>query len=449
MNKWIQISIGEFIDFNPSESISKGSIARKIGMDKLGTFQRKINGFEFLEYSAGPKFRNKDTLVAKITPCLENGKTAYVDVLEENEVAYGSSEFIVLRENEKSDSKFIYYLARSPWFRERAISCMEGTSGRKRVNEGALKRQEILVPASKSEQQKIAAVLSALDDKIELNNTINAELEAMAKTLYDYWFVQFEFPNSEGKPYKSSGGAMEFNPILKREIPKGWEVRRFGDLVKSINTGLNPRNHFKLGNGENYYITIKNIEYGVIKFDNSCDKIDNESMERIQKRSNLEKGDILFTSIEPVGKTYLLQENPKNWNINESVFSLKPNLELLSSEYLFMLASSDEMKFKCRNSSTGSIHKGIRITPLKEFNFCYPKFDIIQKFTKKISPILRRIDLNQKQNQELAQLRDWLLPMLMNGQVKVVDEQYNTVNNVVSMAAESNTNYSKGSQALV
>src|SRR5690606_27234561 len=221
--------------------------------------------------------------------------------------------------NEKSDSKFIYYLARSPWFRERAISCMEGTSGRKRVNEGALKRQEILVPASKSEQQKIAAVLSALDDKIELNNTINAELEAMAKTLYDYWFVQFEFPNSEGKPYKSSGGAMEFNPILKREIPKGWEVRRFGDLVKSINTGLNPRNHFKLGNGENYYITINNIEYGVIKFDNSCDKIDNESMERIQKRSNLEKGDILFTSIEPVGKTYLLQENPKNWNINESV----------------------------------------------------------------------------------------------------------------------------------
>src|SRR5690606_20224589 len=262
MNKWIQISIGEFIDFNPSESISKGSIARKIGMDKLGTFQRKINGFEFLEYSAGPKFRNKDTLVAKITPCLENGKTAYVDVLEENEVAYGSSEFIVLRENEKSDSKFIYYLARSPWFRERAISCMEGTSGRKRVNEGALKRQEILVPASKSEQQKIAAVLSALDDKIELNNTINAELEAMAKTLYDYWFVQFEFPNSEGKPYKSSGGAMEFNAILKREITKGWEVRRLGDLVKSINTGLNPRNHFKLGNGENYYITIKIIEYG-------------------------------------------------------------------------------------------------------------------------------------------------------------------------------------------
>ena len=176
MSNWKQTSIGEFIDFNPTESIKKGVLATKIGMDKLGTFQRKINGSVEAEYSNGPKFRNNDTVVAKITPCLENGKTAYVDILEENEVAFGSSEFIVLRENECSDSKFIYYLARSPLFREKAISCMEGTSGRKRVNEGALKRQEILVPSSVLQQQKIASVLSALDDKIELNSKINDNL---------------------------------------------------------------------------------------------------------------------------------------------------------------------------------------------------------------------------------------------------------------------------------
>lgn len=177
MTKWKQTSIGEFIDFNPAESIKKGTLTTKIGMDKLGTFQRKINGCEEVEYNCGPKFRNSDTVVAKITPCLENGKTAYVDILEENEVAFGSSEFIVLRENECSDSKFIYYLARSPLFREKAISCMEGTSGRKRVNEGALKRQEMLVPASVMQQQKIASILSSLDDKIELNSKINDNLE--------------------------------------------------------------------------------------------------------------------------------------------------------------------------------------------------------------------------------------------------------------------------------
>ena len=175
MNNWKQTSIGEFVNFNPSESIAKGTKSRKIPMDKLGIFQRKINGSEYSQYSAGQKFRNGDTLVAKITPCLENGKTAFVDILDENEVAFGSSEFIVLRETELSDKNFIYYLARSPLFRERAIRCMEGTSGRKRVNEGALKRQEILVPDIPT-QQKIASVLSKLDDKIELNNQINDNL---------------------------------------------------------------------------------------------------------------------------------------------------------------------------------------------------------------------------------------------------------------------------------
>ena len=288
-------------------------------------------------------------------------------------------------------------------------------------------------------QQKIASVLSALDDKIELNNRINAELEAMAKTMYDYWFVQFDFPVAstgsatttgsatatslaelvEAKGYKSSGGKMVYNETLKREIPEGWEVKNLGELVTSINTGLNPRDHFKLGEGSNFYVTIKNIEYGRIILDNSCDKINNKSLERIQKRSNLEKGDILFTSIEPVGKTYLLQETPINWNINESVFSFKPNYEYVTSEYLFMLLSSDEIRLKCKNASTGSIHKGIRITPLKNFKIPLPPLNLINEFNSILKEILLKINNNQKQNQELSALRDWLLPMLMNGQVKV------------------------------
>ncbi|AQY21173.1 restriction endonuclease subunit S [Riemerella anatipestifer] len=221
------VTIGEFIDFNPSEKLQKNTTAKKIPMDKLGTFERKIKGFELSEYKSGPKFKNKDTLLAKITPCLENGKTALVDILEDNEIAFGSSEFIVLRNNELSDYKFIYYLARSPYFREKAISCMEGTSGRKRVNEGALKNLNINVP-SLSIQQKIAKILSDLDDKIEVLNQLNDNLAQLAKTIYDYWFVQFDFPDESGKPYKSSGGKMVYNEILKREIPEGWEVKKLG-----------------------------------------------------------------------------------------------------------------------------------------------------------------------------------------------------------------------------
>ncbi|MCW5910231.1 MAG: restriction endonuclease subunit S [Cyclobacteriaceae bacterium] len=175
MENWKKISFEDFAKFNPSEKLEKGKTAKKIPMAMLTEFERKIKGFEIAQYNGGPKFRNGDTLVAKITPCLENGKTAQVDLLDEDEVAFGSSEFIVLRENNNSLNDYIFYLAKSPVFRERAIGCMEGTSGRKRVNENALKRQEITIP-DKVTQQKIASVLSALDDKIELNNKLNDNL---------------------------------------------------------------------------------------------------------------------------------------------------------------------------------------------------------------------------------------------------------------------------------
>ncbi|WP_312422282.1 restriction endonuclease subunit S [Epilithonimonas sp.] len=310
--------------------------------------------------------------------------------------------------------KYIYYLLRTLKLNEYGSG-----SGVPTMNRNHLHPIKLFACLEKGTQQKIASVLSALDDKIELNNRINAELEAMAKTLYDYWFVQFDFPNEEAKPYKSSGGKMVYNETLKREIPEGWEVKSLGELVKTINTGLNPRDHFKLGEGENFYVTIKNIEYGRIILDNSCDRISNNSLYRIQKRSNLEKGDILFTSIEPVGKTYLLQENPTNWNINESVFSFKPNYKYVTSEFLFMLLSSYEIRMKCKNAATGSIHKGIRITPLKNFQIPLPPLKLITDFNSILKEILFKINNNQKQNQELSALRDWLLPMLMNGQVKV------------------------------
>ena len=192
MRDWITTTIGEFIDFNPSEKLQKNKIAKKIPMDKLGTFERKIKGFVFSEYQSGPKFRNNDTLVAKITPCLENGKTAFVNILDNEEVAFGSSEFIILRNNKLSDAKFIYYLARSPYFREKAISCMEGTSGRKRVNETVLKHLKIKVPPIET-QQKIAKILSDIDDKIEILHQINDNLAELSpnnkKTHFRVFFV--------------------------------------------------------------------------------------------------------------------------------------------------------------------------------------------------------------------------------------------------------------------
>ena len=268
-------------------------------------------------------------------------------------------------------------------------------------------------------QEKIAKVLSDLDAKIELNNKINAELEAMAKLIYDYWFVQFEFPNEHGKLYKSSGGKMVWNEELKREVPEGWEVCTLGDVVESTGTGLNPRDNFVLGEGNNYYVTIKNIEQGRVILNDKCDKINNEALEIINRRSDLKIGDILFTSIQPVGITYLLRDMPKNWNINESVFTIRPNYTKVSSEFLYMFLSGDFIKAYTNNVSAGSIHKGVRHGTLKDCKFILPNKLMVEKFSSKTSPLLDKLNLIDKENQKLAELRDWLLPMLMNGQVKV------------------------------
>lgn len=269
-------------------------------------------------------------------------------------------------------------------------------------------------------QQFIAAVLSALDKKIALNKQINARLEEMAKTLYDYWFVQFDFPDANGRPYKSSGGEMVFDETLKREIPKGWEVKSLGEVITHSTTGLNPRDNFSLGNGENFYVTIKNIKDNEIKF-HTCAKITDEALNVINKRSKLDKGDILFTSIEPIGSTYLLHEKPKNWDINESVFSIRSKSDFITPYFLFMLLSSDEIKSFTRQVSTGSVHKGIRHESLKRFTFAYSGIDLIKNFTNLISPMQQNIFFLQKQNHHLTQLRDFLLPMLMNGQVSVAE----------------------------
>jgi type I restriction enzyme S subunit len=400
------MSIGEFIDFNPSESIKKGTVSRKIPMDKLGTFQRKINGSELSEYSSGPKFRNGDTLVAKITPCLENGKTALVDILNDKEVAFGSSEFIVLRENKNSDKNFIYYLSRSPLFRNKAISCMEGTSGRKRVNEGALKTQEILVP-DLTTQQKIASVLSALDDKIELNNRINAELEAMAKTLYDYWFVQFDFPNAEEKPYKTSGGKMVYSETLKREIPEGWEVKKLEEIVKKISNSINPNDFQDLK-----YLPIDKLPKKSFSYSDFEDR-ENANSSLIK----FDKDDILLGAMRVYfHRVCLAYEDGISRN---TIFVLRPKHKFLRLFSLFLINKEETIRFANDNSTGSSIPYAKWENGLADYQFCLPAENLIVDFEKQISPIMDKIINNLKQNQELSALRDWLLPMLMNGQVKV------------------------------
>lgn len=398
MSKLSSITLGELIEFQRGYDLPKSEL---IEGDIPVISSNGILGYhnEYRVKAPGITIGRSGTV----------GLPHYIDV---NFFPHNTSLFI--KEFNKNNPKYIFYLIKNL-----GLNNQKTGSGVPTMNRNHLHPLLIKAHLDIDEQQKIAKVLSTLDAKIELNNRINRELEAMATTLYDYWFVQFDFPDANGKPYKSSGGKMIYNEELKREIPKGWEVKKLDDIITRSGTGLNPRQNFKLGFGNNYYVTIKNIEQGRVVLNEKCDYINDEALKIINKRSDLKVGDILFTSIQPVGITYLIQEKPINWDINESVFTIRPNYKMVSSEYLFMLLSSAEMKAFTKNVSAGSIHKGIRHTVLKTFKFSYFNNSMIEDFTNIIKPIFKKMYLNEQESQHLTQLRDFLLPMLMNGQVSV------------------------------
>lgn len=270
-----------------------------------------------------------------------------------------------------------------------------------------------------STQKAIAKVLTDIDAKIALNKKINKELESMAKELYDYWFVQFDFPGADGKPYKSSGGKMVYNEVLKREIPEGWEVKRLRSCLNHINTGLNPRDNFKLGNGDIKYITVKNLtKDGVIDF-TGCDLIDEEACALVHERSQITKGDILFASISPLGRCYIIQEQPDDWDINESVFSICPKQEIVSSEYLYCYLISQWFIKKAEKEATGSIFAGIRMASLNAMPINIPDENTMKRITANLKPLFQQKEKLVNEISHLTALREELLPLLMNGQVSV------------------------------
>ena len=409
MYNLINSTLDEIAFFNPPEHLKKGREAKKIPMGFLQTFNRKILGYEWSEYSSGPKFRNGDTLVAKITPCLENGKTAFVDILDNEELAFGSSEFIVLRPRTEADTMFLYYLSISPTFRKRAISCMEGTSGRKRVNENTLKYFDFLIPKPES-RLRIAEVLSTLDKKIELNNKINAELEAMAKLIYDYWFVQFDFPDANGKPYKSSGGKMVYNESIKREIPDGWEVKALGKTVKTSLGGTPSTKKSEywdnadipwLNSGEvaNFPALGSEAKITQTGVDSSAAEI-------------LPSGSVIISIVRHLRVSILAI----NAAFNQSVVGLYETDTLKNSFlYPYLCRELPRLMSLRTGAQQPHINKGIVDASL----LVIPSSEILKTYYNSTDSIFEKINVAAMENVKLSELRDWLLPMLMNGQVTV------------------------------
>ena len=388
-SEWNTIRAADFIDFNPRVILKKGTIATKVAMDKLKPFSKNIPETEKAEFNGGAKFCNGDTVMARITPCLENGKTAFVDILDDGEVGFGSTEFIVMRARPGiSDPQFVYYTAINPAFRNVAIQSMVGSSGRQRVQQSVLNEFELRVP-DLDEQKHIGAFLANLDEKITLNNNINDNLLEQALTLYATQF-----------------SSLELNGCI-------------GDYC-SVKSGFAFKSSWWTNCG------VRVIKIGSINQDNlnllECSYVD-EAKANKAKDFVVKAGDLLIAMTgATIGKFAMVPYSSEVLLVNQRVgkFFLGNNpVEKLP--FIYCTLKQPEVYGEVVNRGQGSAQPNISASDIMSIPCGIPNQDAINDFNDMSRPLFDLIISNQRENWQLSELRNALLQKLMSGELDVSD----------------------------
>lgn len=371
-SEWTKMKLSDIADFNPRETIKKGEIAKKISMDVLRPFYRDVPYYTEECFSGGTKFRNGDTIMARITPCLENGKTAQVSILNDGEVGFGSTEYIVFRAKEGiADKNYLYYLVCSPEVREPSIKSMVGSSGRQRVQTDVVKNLEIDVPPL-VEQERIGSFLRLIDDKIALNDKINNNLERQADALYQTFFspksgtqgkvVTLDeycsiFTGKKNANASVNGGKYKFFTCAPEALQIDSYVFDGNAIIVSGNGAYTGRTRFYSGKFDLYQRTY------------ACTLLDNVNP------------DFIF---------------PLYWFVKL------------------------ELSKKIMGGTRGSAIPYIVMNDLAKFEFIYNE-EMFANYTPLFKSLTEAIQANEFESENLAQIRDSLLPKLMSGELDVSD----------------------------
>ena len=323
----------------------------------------------------------------------------------------------IICKEELLDKDFAFYLISSTLVKQQLSAAAQQTKIR-HTSPDKIRDCTVWIPEL-TEQKRIGKLLRSLDRKIELNRAINQNLEAMAKQLYDYWFVQFDFPNEEGKPYKSSGGEMVWNEKLKREIPKEWEIRPLNSLI-TVKDGTHESPKQQLEG--RYLITSKHLLSSGIDY-NTAYYISEEDYIAINKRSQVETNDILFSMIGTIGNKYLVAEKNVNFAIKNMAL-LKTSKSMHIMYFLWLYLSSWDYKHYEFNAISGSIQKFLSLDAMRSIPVPF-NYDIAVAFNKQVSNICQCIINLKEENIQLIKQRNELLPLLMNGQVSVNSDLFN------------------------
>lgn len=383
------------------------------------------------EESPEIKLEIDDILISK------DGTIGKVGIVRELELpSTVASGIFVLRNiiKDRLDTEYLFQYLKSSNFKNFINRVKASGSTIIHLYQRDLVKLEIDLPSLK-EQKLISSLLKNLDDKIELNNKINAELEAVAKTLYDYWFVQFDFPDTNGKPYKSSGGKMVWNEELKREIPEGWEVKRLIDIENNIVTGKTPSTAVEeYFGGDIPFVTIDDIRKQLYIFNSerTLTKLGADS----QSSKYLCPGDICVSCIGTIGVIGIVG---KECQTNQQINSISITKDY--NRYFLLNALKKFFEFNSSIAKQGAVLVNMNKGDFSDIKILDSTKELKEIYNKVVSSFYNQIENNLKENQELASLRDWLLPMLMNGQVTVGG--YEVEDNELGMVAEEKENYKR------
>ena len=383
MAKWFEKRLDEIAEFNPRESLKKGSIAKKISMDKLQPFCRDVPGFELEPYSGGTKFRNGDTIMARITPCLENGKTAKVSVLENGEVGFGSTEYIVFRAKDGCDSDFLYYLVTSSIVRGPAIKSMVGSSGRQRVQTDVLQTLMVKVPDLET-QQSISGILKSLDDKIAANRKINDNLEQQAKAIFRQELLQ------------------------NGELPPNWTTGSLLDIADYLN-GL-AMQKFRPVDGERGLpvLKIKELRQGF------CDYSSELCSPNIKPEFIVHDGDVIFSWS---GSLLVDLWCGGTCGLNQHLF--KVTSVKYPKWFYYTWTAHHLARFVAIAADKATTMGHIKREDLAKAEVIIPDVASMERIGGVLQPIYDLVINQRIENRKLSMLRDSLLPKLMSGELDV------------------------------
>lgn len=404
MNKWEEKRLEDIIEVNPTVKLKKGEIYPFIDIDKVSPTRRSVTNEEVKTYEgqSSSKFCNGDTVFSRITPCLENRKIAKVFI--DGDAAFGSTEFYVFRaKKKKADERFTYYLTSSDAVVLPAINSMTGASGRQRADKQFIQRLKLNLPDLPT-QERIADILSAYDDLIEVNNRRIALLEQAAQELYKEWFVRFRFPG-----YK--------NAKFENGLPEGWELKKIGDIAH-VKSGYAFKSEWWIDEGVPV-VKIKDIQGNTIDF-SDLSHVSAEHAE-IAKQFYLVGGDLLIAMTgATIGKLALVPYSERQMVVNQRVgkffFDENPTEKVAFLYMTFQQNWIQELIVMIAGSNAAQ--PNISPFDIEKIKVLYNK-DLVDEYNRRSTPFIKQILQLLRQNQNFAAQRDLLLPRLMSGKLKV------------------------------